>query len=296
MKNVDNGDEKVALVTGAEINLGRVMALSLLEAGLRVVLTSLSRERLEEVVHAGNVPADRALIIAADLTKAEDRDRIVRESVDAFGRIDVLVNNAGVTPETYWPNWLVEGEPKPWELPQELYRTFLEVNTIAPHLLMAAVLPGMIERGWGRIVNITTSLRAMLTFWPYGSTKAALEAQTAVIARRLDGTGVTANVLVPGGLAKPEPLRMSGGRVIPPSVSPMVMAAPIRWLASEESNGFTGKRILGASWDSSLPPEKASQAACFPAGWDEPTEQNVNALLRAGSESPGSSQFAHVNR
>lgn len=289
-RNVDNG-QKVALVTGAEINLGRVMALSLLDAGLRVVLTSLSRERLEEVVRTNNIPADRALIIAADLTKSEDRDRIIRESMDAFGRVDVLVNNAGVTPETCWPDWLVEGEPKPWEIPQELYRTFIEINTVAPHLLMAAVLPGMIERGWGRIVNITTSLRAMLTFWPYGSTKAALEAETAVIAKRLDGTGVTANVLVPGGLAKPEPLRMSDGRVIPPTVSPMVMAAPIRWLASEESNGFTGKRILGASWDSSLPADEASQAACFPAGWDEPTEQNVNALLRAGT-----SQLAGVSR
>src|SRR3546814_5288756 len=93
-------------------------------------------------------------------------------------------------PETFWPNFLTEGEPRQWTLGVEFYRNFLEIDCVAPHAFIAAFVPGMLEAGWGRIVNISTSVDTMLRFWPYGSAKAALDAQTAVLAVQLEGTGV----------------------------------------------------------------------------------------------------------
>src|SRR3546814_7048587 len=94
----------------------------------------------------------------------------------------------------------------------------------------------MLEAGWGRIVNISTSVDTMLRFWPYGSAKAALDAQTAVLAVQLEGTGVTANILGPGTFVKPAPIVLDDGTVIRPDHGPEIMAAPIRWLARSEEH------------------------------------------------------------
>src|SRR3546814_14173307 len=72
-----------------------------------------------------------------------------------------LVNNAAVTPETFWPNFLTEGEPRQWTLGVEFYRNFLEIDCVAPHAFIAAFVPGMLEAGWGRLVNISTSVDTM---------------------------------------------------------------------------------------------------------------------------------------
>src|SRR3546814_18462349 len=96
-----------------------------------------------------------------------------------------LVNNAAVTPETFWPNFLTEGEPRQWTLGVEFYRNFLEIDCVAPHAFIAAFVPGMLEAGWGPIVNISTSVDTMQRFWPYGSAKAALALGTASCRERV---------------------------------------------------------------------------------------------------------------
>lgn len=88
----------------------------------------------------------------------------------------------------------------------------------------------------------------MLKYWPYGSAKAAIEAQTAVLASQLQGSGVTANILYPGAFVKPAPLQLSNAEIIRPTHGPVIMEAPIVWLASERSNGTNGKRITAARW------------------------------------------------
>ena len=258
--------ERVVLITGADRNLGKAMSLACLRAGARVVLTAMYGSHLQAVVEESKA-ADRALTIEGDLALERDRKEILRQAFDRFGRIDVLVNNAAVTPETYWPNWLVEGEPRQWTLSVEFYRSFLEIDSVAPHDFMAAVLPRMLERGWGRIINVSTSLGTMLRFWPYGSAKAALEAQTAVLAAQLEGSGVTANVLAPGGFVKPAPLRMPNGEIIRPDYGPAIMEAPIQWLASDDSNRVNGKRIIAARWNPSVEAAALEGDAIRPIGW-----------------------------
>src|SRR3546814_13465854 len=100
----------------------------------------------------------------------------------------------------------------------------------------------MLEAGWGRIVNISTSVDTMLRFWPYGSAKAALDAQPAVLAVQLEGTGVTTNILGPGTFVKPAPIVLADGTVIRPAHGPELMAAPIRWTAPRQYSEVSGLR------------------------------------------------------
>jgi 3-oxoacyl-[acyl-carrier protein] reductase len=173
----------VAVVTGAGRNLGRAMALTLLGAGVRVVLTGTSSAGIEETLRSGAADAD-ALLLIADLADPGSRDTIVARALEAFGRVDILVNNAAIVPGHIWPDWDVTGEPQAWTLDDGLYRRFFEINAVAPQALARACIPGMIERSWGRIVNVTTSLDSMLQLWPYRASKAARRRQAVSLLTR----------------------------------------------------------------------------------------------------------------
>ena len=132
-----------------------------------------------------------------------------------------------------------------------------------------AAVPGMIAGGGGRIVNVTTSLDTMLAagMAPYGQSKAALEAGTAIWAKDLAGTGVTANVLVPGGPVDsaflPPDTQFPRDKLIKPDI----MAAPIVWLASPAAD-VTGRRFVARLWDTSLAPDEAARRAGAPVAWE----------------------------
>jgi NAD(P)-dependent dehydrogenase (short-subunit alcohol dehydrogenase family) len=260
-------DRRVALVTGAGRGLGRVMACALLRKGTRVVLTSRTRKELEDAIRESGVSSESALAVTADLGEVRDIERLLDVTRAQFGRVDVLVNNGALMPEHLWPDIFKTGQPAPWKIGPAIYARFLDINVLAPHVLASAVLPPMIEQGWGRIINVSTSLDTMLNLWPYGSTKAALEAYTVVLAKALDGTGVTANALLPGGLTKFEPIRDDDGKVIRAVLSPSIMEKPTVWLASDASNGVSGRRFIAALWDRTAPDHLAWQAASMPGGW-----------------------------
>jgi 3-oxoacyl-[acyl-carrier protein] reductase len=123
----------------------------------------------------------------------------------------------------------------------------------------------MIAKGWGRIVNVTCSFDTMQRIFPYGATKAALEAYTGALQSQLANTGVTANTLNPGGpVAFPDHVAKNPGRKW---VQPEVMNAPILWLASDASNGVEGRRFIGTKWDPSIGVVAALQNASGPMAW-----------------------------
>jgi NAD(P)-dependent dehydrogenase (short-subunit alcohol dehydrogenase family) len=258
-------DRPVALITGATGGLGQVMTAALLGDGIRVVASARTQPALDALLD-GVMPS-KAVAVVAELDSSGARTQLVERARAAFGRIDVIVNNAALVPGHLWEDWDVTGEPAPWTLDDALHRRFLEINTVAPHALASAFLPEMIDRGWGRIVNVTTSLSSMLQLWPYGASKAALEAATATLATRLEGTGVTANALLPGGYASPEPRRSATGEIVHDALPPSIMAAPLRWLTSRASDGVTGRRILAVRWDPELPPDQLAPDAVFPVAW-----------------------------
>jgi NAD(P)-dependent dehydrogenase (short-subunit alcohol dehydrogenase family) len=126
----------------------------------------------------------------------------------------------------------------------------------------------MTRQGWGRIVNVTTSLGTMLNAGSptYGPSKAALEALSAIMAKDLDGTGVTVNVLVPGGITN-TPMVSESGFDRDKLIQPEVMVPPLVWLLSDAAGKVTGRRFLGVHWDAALPPEQAAEKAGAPVAW-----------------------------
>jgi NAD(P)-dependent dehydrogenase (short-subunit alcohol dehydrogenase family) len=126
----------------------------------------------------------------------------------------------------------------------------------------------MMRQGWGRIVNVTTSLGTMLNAGnpTYGPSKAALEALSAIMAKDLDGTGVTVNVLVPGGVTNTPMISDEAGFDRDRLIQPEVMVPPLLWLVSDAAR-VTGRRFLAVHWDAALPPEQAAEKSGAPVAW-----------------------------
>jgi 3-oxoacyl-[acyl-carrier protein] reductase len=255
-------DGKVAIVTGAARGLGRAMAEGLLRAGANVMFTDVDADALART--------GATATIAGDITLQADSERIVAETVKRFGALHMLVNNAGIGPA------LLEASPRTtslkfWEADPDIWRAIIDTNVNGTFLMARTAAPVLVSAGWGRIVNVTTSLPTMQRRQnsPYGVSKAAIEAETLIWAKDLDGTGVTVNSLIPGGAADTEFVHMAsrkelaaiGRALLPPSV----MVAPIVWLASPLSDGITGARFVGRLWDERLPPGEAAAKAREPS-------------------------------
>lgn len=252
---------RVVIVTGGSRGLGREMALELAEAGAHLVITG-ARETAELDDVAALIPG--ALKLVADVTDPEACERVARETIARFGRIDVLINNAGrgmrlvsesfnTAPTKFW-----ETRPGDWA-------AIIDTNVNGAFNMARAVAPHMIVQGFGKIVNISTSDQTMVRrgYAPYGPSKAALEAASRVFAQDLSGTGVDVNVYLPGGAADTDLLPPGPGKKGADGnlLSPAIMRRAIGWLASDLSNGVTGARFIARLWDCDLPPEKAAEAA-----------------------------------
>jgi 3-oxoacyl-[acyl-carrier protein] reductase len=269
---------KVVIVTGAGRGLGRVMTLGLLAAGARVAAVELDAAALDETGQAADASgtADHMLDIVADITPDDSAAKIVRATIERFGRLDVLLNNAGINMNAFRrPD--VKYATKFWEVTPEEFRRIMEVNVIAPFLMTRAALPPMLKQRWGRIINVTTSLDTMYRggIQPYGGSKAANEAHLSAFAQELEGSGVTANVLVPGGAADTRMVSPAQEPDRSKLISPEVMIAPLVWLCSNASDKVTGQRFIGARWDKHLPPAEAAKKASAPAAWQQLGRQAI---------------------
>jgi len=261
--------QRVAIVTGAAGGIGKAMTRALLAAGIRVAGVDRDREPLEALAASAREQGKAAelLTIAADLTDDSAVDAITKATRVKFGRIDILVNNAGIGPGTIRPDsW--QRPLKFWEITPDQWRRFVAVHTTAPLALANAVVPEMMRQGWGRIVNVTTSLGTMINpgFPTYGPSNAAFEALSAIMAKDLGGTGVTVNVLVPGGITN-TPMVAESGFDRAQMIQPEVMAPPLLWLVSDAAGKVTGRRFLGVHWDPELSPEQAAEKAGAPVAW-----------------------------
>jgi NAD(P)-dependent dehydrogenase (short-subunit alcohol dehydrogenase family) len=269
---------KTAIVTGGLRGLGRAMVLSLAREGFRVVavghIDADFAKISSEAAYRGL--ASRLLVLIADLRKPKDCDRVISETLTAFGSADILINNAGLTFTTIWPDLGRRASPpKSWEASDEIVQAVMDTNYVAADQMTRRLAPRMIERGWGRIINVTTKLDTMNKpgSSAYGPSKAALEMATQIFAKELAGTGVTINVLNPGagadteGMA-PEFRAASRAGRIPRLVAPEQMVAPLLWLVSHAADGVNGRRFDANAWDSGIAPNIAAARASRPAGFE----------------------------
>jgi len=258
---------RVVLLTGAAGGIGRVMTQALLADGHRVAAVdrdAASLDRLKAFCGSN----ERLLPILAELSYEAGCRRAVEAARERFGAIDAVVNNAGVGQSSIRPDAEVR-HPGIEELTPELWDRFFNIFVRAPATIVRAALPLMKERGFGRVVNNTTSYLTMLRVLPYGAAKAALESMSAVWAKELEGSPITVNVLVPGGPTDTPLIAPESGWARDKMLRPEIMGPPIRWLISDEAASFNGRRVTAARWDVSLPPGEAAQRASRAIGWPE---------------------------
>jgi 3-oxoacyl-[acyl-carrier protein] reductase len=212
---------------------------------------------------------DAAIAIVADVSSQEDAERAVAETIENFGGLHILVNNAGISPA--FTDIRARRNLNFWEIAPALWERMIAVNLGGVFLMSRAAVPHLLKQKWGRIISVTTSLDTMIRAHnaPYGPSKAGHEAFAAVMASELEGTGVTANVLVPGGATDTNFIPFLPETDRTGFINPEVMAAPAVWLASDASNNINGMRIRGVDWDETLTIEERLALAGGPTAWPQ---------------------------
>jgi NAD(P)-dependent dehydrogenase (short-subunit alcohol dehydrogenase family) len=250
--------QRTAIVTGAGTGLGRAIAAVLCESGVNCVLVGRREDRLAET--AAGATGGEMHIVVGDVTERSDRDRIVGDTLARFGRIDVLVNNAGVS-----------GQSPLLEYGEDEWRRIMGTNVDACFFMAQAVLPAMKEQGYGRIVNITSvyaHLGLNSALYPgffdddavggplrqpaYHTSKGALLTMTRALAGDVGSWGVTVNAVSPGAFLTEQSEGIVDDRVteaISARVplkrwgNPRELAYAVRFIASEEASFITGAEL-----------------------------------------------------
>ena len=185
-------EKRIVLVTGAGRGIGRAIALEFGKEKARVAITARSLDQLEDVAFELRAKGVETLIITADLSDRKAPTRILQQINQQWGEVEILVNNAGVG-SSQDPKALVDFNDDFWDLT-------LFVNVTAPYLLTKLVLPSMINRKWGRIINIASIAGKIgaLHGAAYGTSKHALLGLTRSTAIEVAKHGITANAICPG--------------------------------------------------------------------------------------------------
>ena len=239
--NLQDFAGRVALVTGAARGLGRAAAERLYERGASVAINVRDRARAETVAQS---LGDRALAAPGDLAVQGVPDELVERTLERFGRVDIIVNNAALALSTRF-----------LDLSAEEWRRALEVNMTAPFLLIKAALPAMKRQQYGRIVNISsTAGRQVSTLGGahYTASKTGLLGLTRAAAKELGKFGVTVNAVCPGMIdteltretATPDLLeRLAAGYPVPRLGTALEVADLICFAASEAAGYITGASL-----------------------------------------------------
>ncbi len=240
-------EKRVALVTGASRGFGRAIALAFAAEGAAVVVNYVgSRPQAEEVAATIRDLGRDAVVVRADVAREDDVRHLVEATLTRFGRLDVLVNNAGIM--THGPFL---------EVAVADYDRMLAVNVVGTMLCTRAALPAMIERGHGRIINLSSQLGTIGGVAgggqaAYAATKGAIDSFTKAIAREFGHHGITANAIAPGSIETD----MSRAVMTPEFKARRIQELPVRrmgtvedvahvavFLASEASGFLTGQIV-----------------------------------------------------
>ena len=249
-------DGRVAVITGAGRGIGQAIALAYAREGARLALAARSESELEQAVVAVSELGAEAIAVPTDVTSQADTERLSQATVERFGRIDVLVNNAGISGPI---GPMQDNDIAEWV-------DTINVNLTGTFLVCRAVIPFMLEQGGGRIINLSGAgvANAWSNMSAYCSSKAAAVRLTEVLAQELEGQGIFVNALGPGSVhttmwekmteqaaeAGADFIHGLGQRVLSGGGASIDDCAELAvWLASGESGTLTGRIISAAADD-----------------------------------------------
>ncbi len=246
-------DGRVALVTGGSRGIGRACCECLARDGADVAINYVSnREAAQETARLVEAAGRRARLVRADVASSEQVDAMVEEVIEQLGPIDLLVNNAGVF------DWVSHEETT-----LEIWRRTLDVNLTGTYLVTWAVKDGMVQRRWGRIVNLssTSGLRARPLAIPYSTTKAGLIGFTKSLAEALARDNIRVNAAAPGLIETeiiddvPQDVldRIAELSPIPRIGQPGEVAELVLFLLSDRSSFMTGQTVVTSGGRVMLP-------------------------------------------
>jgi len=244
-RNFDVTD-RVVLITGAGQGIGREYAKQFAAAGAIPVVAEINEESAQRVAGEIEAAGGRALGLRTDVADPDSVQALVDAAMKKYGRIDAVINNAAI---------FTSLKMKPFEqIPLEEWDQVMRVNITGCFLLARAVLPAMRARGWGRIVNISSSAVPTGTknYLHYVTSKSALVGMTSSMARELGGQGITVNCVMPGGTFTEVPretitaegkARLLAAQCIPREGVAMDLVGLALFLCSEASSFITGQTI-----------------------------------------------------
>ena len=225
--------DKVALITGASQGLGRALALAFAREGARVVVNARSEDSVRPVAGEVEDVGGEVLAVAADVSKGADVERLVGESVERFGKIDVLVNNAGLL----GPRVAIE------DYPEDEWRRIIDANLTGPFLVSKAAIPYLSDGA--SIINVVSgvSVEGRAEWGAYSVSKFGIEGLNQILAAELAERGVRVNAVDPGGMRTD--MRAAAYPEEDPQtrITPEENTAVFLYLASDESEGVTGERF-----------------------------------------------------
>ncbi len=229
---------KTALVTGASKGIGKAIAIAFGAAGANVVATARTVSEIEDVTNTIKASGSNALGVIADLGVESDIDNLAKAAIEEFGGVDILVNNAAI----------IHGRIPILELSPDLWRDVLNVNLTGAFIITQKLLPGMIERGYGKIINISSigGRKGGAGRSAYRVTKAGLISFTESLAGEVYEHGISVNAICPGN-TDTEGFRAAfntaGRSENPKLMDPAEIAEVALFLASEASSSITGTAI-----------------------------------------------------
>jgi NAD(P)-dependent dehydrogenase (short-subunit alcohol dehydrogenase family) len=259
---------KVAMVTGAAGGFGRVLVRALLAEGAKVAALDVNEHGLAELRDELMRSGDRLCVEMTDISDYAGCERAVATTIRSLGGLHILVNNGALGMGAIRADCM-RRPVDIREIKPEMWQRFVAVNLSGAWNMTRASIQHLLDQRWGRIIDVTTSFFTMLRggFQPYGPCKAGLEAMAAAHAQEFAGSGVTVNVVVPGGPADTPMVPPDSGFERSELIAPAVMGPPIVWLCSDAADGITGNRYVAAEWDANGSQEQVEQRCRAPIAW-----------------------------